>query len=163
MRHLINAQTLAAFERLEQIDWFSAAGQSREGPFVIVASWQEAVLSCSADNWQDLILEAANRSSEAVANRDKERFSRWNSVVLEVRKVVLPLVETKVHLVCAAQGLPKVVEDCVRWDLIHFGLECEFADIFPPGSFAGQIYWYINGRFPSGWSGEFPDGKLVLY
>jgi len=156
-------QTLDAFDRLEQNDWFSALGQPHEGPFIILGSWTEAVEICGAAEWQDLILEAANRYSEAIARRDTERFRQWNTVAVEVRKVVLPLVESKVRPVCVAYSLPGVVETCVRWDLIHFGLECEFADVFPPGFFASQVYWYVNGRFPCGWAGEFPEGKLVLY
>ena len=159
----MNQETLDAFDRLEKNDWFSALGQSREGPFVVVGSWKEAVEGCGGPEWQDLILEAANRYSEAVARRDTERFRQWNTVAVDVRQVVLPLVERKIHPLCAALGLPAIVENCIRWDLIHFGIECEFADVFPPGFFASQMYWYVNGRFPCGWVGEFPEGKLVLY
>ncbi len=156
-------ETLAAFDRLERADWFSALGQPREGPFVIVSSWEEALEQCGSDQWQDLILEAANRYSEAVARKDAERFRLWNMVAVEVRSVALPLVERTLRSVGAVNGLPKALEDAVRWDMIHFGLECEFSDVFPPGFFASQAYWYLNGRFPCGWRGDFPEGKLVLY
>ena len=132
-------------------DWFSALGQPREGPFIIVGSWDEAIEGCGSPEWQDLILEATNRYREAVDRRNRERFQQWNSIVEDVRAMVLPLIERKVRPVSIANGLPKAVEDAVRWDLIHFGTECEFVDVFPPGFFAGQIYWYLQGRFPCGW------------
>ena len=156
-------EALDAFNQIEQADWFSALGQQREGPFIIVQSWEEATKSCGSPEWQDLILEAANRYREAVLRRDIERYRQWNTVAVDVRQVVLPLVERKVRPLCASLGLPAIVETCIRWDLIHFGIECEFADVFPPGFFGSQIYWYIQGRFPCGWQGEFPEGKLVLY
>ncbi|WP_223652619.1 hypothetical protein [Hymenobacter psoromatis] len=152
-----------AFHIIERADWFSAVGQPREGPFIILQSWDEAIEQCGSDEWDALTLEAANRYGEAVLRRDIERYRQWNTVAADVRQVVLPLVERRIRPLCAALGLPAIVESCIRWDLIHFGIECEFAEVFPPGFFADQIYWYTQGRFPCGWQGEFPEGKLVLY
>ncbi len=156
-------ETRDAFDRIEQADWFSAVGQPREGPFIILQSWEAASEQCGSDEWDALTLEAANRYREAIDRRDHERLQQWNMVADDVRQVVLPLVERRVRSLCAALGLPPIVESCIRWDLIHFGLECEFADVFPPGFFAAQVYWYLQGRFPCGWEGEFPAGRLVLF
>ena len=152
-----------AFDQIEQADWFSAVGQPREGPYIILQSWEEAIEQCGSAEWSGLILEAANRYGEAVDRRDHERYQQWNTVARDVKQVVLPLVERKIRPLCAALGLPTVVESCIRWDLIHFGIECEFADVFPPGFFAAEIYWYTQGHFPCGWQGEFPEGTRILY
>jgi hypothetical protein len=62
-----------------------------------------------------------------------------------------------------AHGLPEIFEDTVRWDILHVCMEAEYADVSPPGFFASQAYWYVQVHFPCGWTGSFPDGKLVLY
>lgn len=43
------------------------------------------------------------------------------------------------------------------------GLKARYADVCPPGFYASQAYWYVQGHFPCGWQGEFPKGKLVVY
>ena len=60
-------------------------------------------------------------------------------------------------------NLPKVFEDTVQWDILGVCMEAEYADIFQPGFYASQAYWYINGHFPCGWEGKFPNGKLIVY
>jgi len=65
--------------------------------------------------------------------------------------------------VAVANKLPKSFEDTVQWDILHLAIESEYSDIFPPGFYASQAYWYLKGHFPCGWEGNFPKGKLVVY
>ena len=51
----------------------------------------------------------------------------------------------------------------VQWDILHVCMEAEYADVYPPGFYASQAYWYVKGHFPCGWQGEFPNGKLIVY
>lgn len=159
----LNPRTQATLKALEDAEWFSAVGREVEGPFVCVPSWGEAFRWCGSAYWDGLLLEAANRYSEKVAGASPERFGTWNSVALEVRKHVLPLVKRKVEPVTLAVNPPAAFERAVRWDMIHVCMEAEFADVYPPGFFASQAFWYVEGHFPCGWDGEFPEGKLVLY
>ena len=156
-------RTQTTLEQLQQADWFHHVGEPREGPFVVVSSWNEAITRCSSPEWEDLTLEAANRFSEAVARRSHERFQQWNAIVAEMRQAIVPILEQKIKPARLLFHLPQVFEDVVRWDVLHLCMEAEYADIFPPGFFASQGYWYVQGRFPCGWDGDFPSGKLFLY
>jgi hypothetical protein len=69
----------------------------------------------------------------------------------------------KTRAVAETHALPKVFEDTVQWDVLHLCMEAEYADVYPPGFFASQAYWYVAGRFPCGWEGKFPAGRLVVY
>lgn len=160
---MLHPRTVATLDRLRGVEWFHAVGKERKGPFVNVHSWAEAVQWCGSDDWRDLQLEAANRYCEQLVKRSRERFRTWNDVAHKVREVVIPFVKEKTEAVIRANDLPKAFQDSVRWDMIHLCMEAEFADVYPPGFFASQAYWYVEGHFPCGWDGEFPDGKLVLY
>ena len=159
----MHARTRATLDELERASWFSSVGRPVSGPFVMVRSWPEAVASCASPEWQDLLLEASNRYTESLAARDRARFDRWNDVVADVKPSADALVERKIRAVVTQHALPKVFEDSVRWDVLHVCMEAEYADLAPPGFFASQAYWYVQGHFPCGWEGEFPKGKLVLY
>jgi hypothetical protein len=65
--------------------------------------------------------------------------------------------------VVAEHDLPKVFLDTVDWDILNLCMEAEYADVYPPGFYASQAYWYLKGHFPCGWQGAFPKGKLVIY
>jgi hypothetical protein len=35
--------------------------------------------------------------------------------------------------------------------------------MLPPGAYRGLAYWYLHGRFPCGWDGQPPNGKMIVY
>jgi len=84
-------------------------------------------------------------------------------IIQEMKRMTIPLVTAKIAAVVAEHGLPKVFADTVQWDILHLAMEAEFADVYPPGFYASQAFWYKEGRFPCGWEGEFPKGRLVIY
>jgi hypothetical protein len=159
----MHARTRATLEELGRASWFSAVGEPVSGPFVVLRSWAEAAASCASDTWQELLLEASNRYCETIAARSRTRWNEWNRIVDEVKPFAEELVERKIRATVEDNGLPKVFEDTVRWDILHVCMEAEYADVSPPGYFASQAYWYVQGHFPCGWVGPFPEGKLVLY
>lgn len=59
--------------------------------------------------------------------------------------------------------LPREFRGAVDWDVLHACMEAEYADVFQPGFYASQAYWYVKGHFPCGWQGAFLSGKLVIH
>ena len=156
-------QTIATLNQLEKADWFRSIGQQDAKNAIILTSWEEAIVSCSSENWQELLLEAANRYTEQISVRSGERFKEWNNVASTVKNVAIALVNRKTAQIIKDYSLPNIFQDTVQWDIFHLLMEAEYADIFPPGFFASQGYWYIKGHFPCGWRGGFPNGILVIF
>jgi hypothetical protein len=92
-----------------------------------------------------------------------ERFREWNTIVRELKKSTVPLVQRKTKSVVDANGLPQGFINAVQWDVLHVCMEAEYAEVFPPGFFAAQSYWYSQGHFPCGWEGDFPQGRPVIF
>jgi hypothetical protein len=159
----LHPRTRATLDELERAAWFSAVGQPVSGPCVVLGSWPEAVASCASLEWENLTLEAANAYAVQLARRNRVRWDRWNDVVKDVKPASEALVARKIRSVVDQHSLPKVFADTVSWDILHVCMEAEYADVFPPGFYASQAYWYVQGHFPCGWEGAFPEGKLILY
>jgi hypothetical protein len=107
--------------------------------------------------------EAQNQYCERLVERSRKRWALWNDVVDEVKKVTIPLVNRKIAAVVRAHDLPEIFAAQVHADIASLIMECEYADVYPPGFFASNAYWYVNGHFPCGWRGVFPKGRLVIY
>jgi len=159
----MKGDTLATLQELEQAAWFHAVGRKDTESAIVLDSWPKAIASCSSQKWENLLVEAANQYSEQVFRRSKERFNQWNTIVDEMKTFTEPLVMRKILPVIQINKLPKSFEDTVKWDILHLAMECEYADIYPPGFYASQAYWYMQGHFPCGWRGRFPDGTLIIY
>ena len=104
-----------------------------------------------------------DRYCEKLAERSPQRFQEWNSIASDIKPAAVELVRLKTRAVTEENDLPKVFLDTVEWDIVHLCMEAEFADVYPPGFYAAQAYWYTKGHFPCGWEGEFPEGTRIIY
>jgi hypothetical protein len=159
----MHPRTVATLSELEKAEWFRSVGVQDTQAADILHSWPEAVRSCSCDQWQDLLLEAANAYCMRLLEHSPSRYERWNIIVSSIKPIALDLVDRKLRCVVQEHSLPKVFVDTVQWDILHLCMEAEYADVYPPGFFASQGFWYVNGHFPCGWAGDFPRGNLVVY
>jgi len=163
----MHPRTKATLQQLEVANWFSQVGTmygiTQPEKVIVLSSWQEAIERCSSIEWENLCLEALNQYRERLCERSKERFNQWNNNVEMVKATTIPLVQRKIETVVRQNDLPKVFENVVQWDVLCVCMESEFADVYPPGFFASNAYWYIKGHFPCGWEGEFPKGTLIIY
>ena len=159
----MHPRTLATLEQLDNADWFSCIGVNDTRAVIVLSSWREAIEHCSSVEWENLCLEAVNQYCERVLERSKERFRRWNDIAIELKSATEPFVRRKIEAVIRENQLPVVFENMVKWDILHVCMEAEYADVYPPGFYASQAYWYTKGHYPCGWKGEFPKGKLIIY
>lgn len=159
----MHPRTVATIEDLMQADWFCNVGVHDTTDAIVLSSWKEAVESCSSLEWENLCLEAANQYRMRLRERDPHRWREWNAVVDRVRPVADEISTNKTRKVIQENRLPKRFLDMVRWDITGLLMESEYADVYPPGFYASQAYWYVAGHFPCGWRGQFPNGILVVY
>jgi hypothetical protein len=159
----MHPRTVATLQQLERADWFSRVGVKDTEAAIVLSSWQDAIQHCSALEWGNLSIEAANQYRERLLERSIERYRQWNTIADEVVKTTVPFVKSRIEAVVQEHNLPKVFEDMVQWDTLHVCMEAEYADVYQPGYYASQAYWYVKGHFPCGWEGEFPKGKLIIY
>ena len=90
-------------------------------------------------------------------------MDQWSDVLAEVKPAAIALVQQKTERVVRESRLPQVFVHTVEWDIVHVCMEAEYADVYQPGYYASQAYWYVKGHFPCGWQGDFPNGKLIIY
>ncbi|WP_035061391.1 hypothetical protein [Andreprevotia chitinilytica] len=159
----MHQRTIATLAELDGVDWFTNVGRHDSEQVAYVPTWKDAVESCESEEWGSLCQEATNRYRSKLIERDAARFREWNSLIREMKLTTMPLVLQKTKGVVDANQLPKGFIDTVQWDILHLCMESEFADVFPPGFFASQAYWYLKGHFPCGWEGDFPSGRLIVF
>lgn len=159
----MNQSTILTLKKLEAASWFSHVGHADTDKAIVLKNWDEAIAHCESVEWENLCLEAVNNYWVKLSERQPDRLGSWNDLAGEIKRISIPLVKSKIASVVTDNSLPKVFEDVVQWDILHVCMEAEYADIYPPGFYAGQAYWYVNGHFPCGWKGDFPSGTLIIY
>lgn len=155
--------TFSTLDQIDKVEWFTSVGIVDSQVVSVVSSWEEAVKNSASVEWENLCLEAVSQYRSRISERAPERLNEWNNIVKELKEVTIPLVRRKIRVVVVENELPKSFEDTVQWDILHLAIESEYSDVFPPGFYASQAYWYSKGHFPCGWDGCFPEGRLVVY
>jgi len=164
-------RTRYALEALENIEWFAHVGEPIDNSKVVQASsWEQALRRCPAigDNleWENVAWEVHARCCNTLASLAKDRCDSWNDRVDELNPYIDSLLVRKLDPIVRQRGLAHELVEAVRQDIRSYLLECEFADIVPPGFYSAFAYFYAAGHFPCGWKGDFPnvtEGKLVIY
>lgn len=159
----MHPRTSATAEQLDAADWFSNVGKPVSTRVLRVDSWIEAVARCQADDWRWRLADAATRLLADVVvclGDSAETFhASRRETELVVKEIMEQTVQPRLDACHLDPHLGSVVRRQVEFDVLNVLLEAEFADLRPPGFFAGEAYWYITGRFPCGWK----LGKPVIY
>jgi hypothetical protein len=100
---------------------------------------------------------------EGILAKSPKRFDKWNDLSDELREFVTPHVEKKIAEIVKEYKPPQEFNKVVVLVIAGVGMEQEYADLVPPSLCAMLADWYIKGRFPCGWKGEYPKGKLIVY
>jgi hypothetical protein len=159
----MHQRTAAILDELRTAPWFSRVGIQDTVSAIVLPSWREAIAHCDTLDWENLQLDMSNEYRSRLAEQSKERRAKWNDIVVDLKKTLIPLVHCKIETVAREHRLPKVFEDSVQWDVLHACMEMEYADVYPPGFYANLASWYIKGHFLCGWQGIFPEGMLIIY
>ena len=161
--------TLATLEQFKRADWFARVGQDRVNsekitvPITILSSWEEAIRHCQDNEWDWLLNESANIYRERLAKVSRPEFNTWNEHIRAVKEVSAPLVKAKLAPLQKEHDFPPEVEQTLRWIVTMTLTEAEYVQITDPGYLTKLSFWIVNGHFPCGWKGEFPNGNLIIY
>lgn len=155
--------TKLILEKLAAANWFSEVGKQNVEDAIVVSSWAKAVERCSSPEWESLTLEARNQITVALFKCCRERSREWNNHAREVKTIAIPIVNEKTKSVVERYNLPESFMDQVHWDIVMIAMEAEHNDVVEPGLYSQLASWYLAGRFPCGWQGEFPEGKMIIF
>ena len=123
----------------------------------------EAMESCTSLERKDTQLEAANLIRDALVTKFRDRYGQWNRIAEELKGMTVPLVNDHIERVVKENALPEAFSHSVHWHILHACIETEYSDIVQPRFYTELARWYINGHFPCGWDGQFPEGFLKVY
>ena len=157
-----NSQVVtSAFSALSEIPWLTHVGEPLEDDRItVVRSWDEA-LKIFDDNQYNLngVLQAAYLPTEEILHKMPEGDSWWQSARTDVEKYVaysgIP------------DSLPQEKQDLLFEHLWEFVSMLLVEIIAAPEAqctyFREQLAWFHAGRFPCGWDGAWPGGRMRVF
>jgi hypothetical protein len=136
-------------DELLAVDWFSSLGS----PAIAAA----AALS---EEWADFRLERRNDLTGLLSVRLRQRGSEWNPCARAFEQFFGTQIAPTVIARLSAAQLPDSLLAVVRWDIVSYMQELNYADVHRPAFFQSLWRVYRQGHFPCGWIGDYPAGEL---
>lgn len=160
----------AFFEEVNNIDWFSNCGKefyTSDFPIKIqfLKSLDEMEKNISSQNWEDLTLEARNRLTVFLNNKNRNNYQDWNKIT-EIQKNNLKFVEEITKEFVEKNKLSKAIVDDVLWNVLGAAMENYYFSINKkiPFFFKYLLEIYSHGNIPCGFIGEIDEdfeGKQI--
>jgi hypothetical protein len=156
--------------RVFRIPWFSHCGEpildrtQDVDAIKFVASIDEALQYALSPEWESVTHEAQGRLTEFLSKKfASDYWMYWNKLVCEAKDCIADKIVDRLIAAESPLSADERIVDCVKWDILHALMEMSFFRCRPPLFFIQLLNVYERGRFPCGWSGEWPAGLLVAY
>jgi len=159
------------FEQVNSIDWFSNCGNEfsiDSFPIKIqfICSVDKMEQSLTDTNWENATLEARNRLTAFLHERESRKYNDdWNKVT-EIHKSNLKGIEDIAKKFATENGIGKILVDDVLWNVLGASMEDYYFPINRkiPVFFKYLMEIYSQGNIPCGIIGEIEEvfgGKQI--
>jgi hypothetical protein len=148
---------------LESVDWFAHVGDAVDAPLKQVTSWQAAARSCEKPDWKTALLESSNDITRGLYINFPDAKHPRNDVVIRIKTFTEPLIAAKTRPFVEADLISKAILGTIDWSILHIVLAAHFGDMYLSPIYTDLADWYVQGHFPCGWEGKYPEGRLIVY
>ena len=156
-------ETKAFLEAFHARPLFGSVGEPTAlVPEPSVGSWKVAAKKCKSKEWSYIQIDTSNILRSNLAAVDMKAFRKWNGIVRSVRPKFVAHVELEVIRAVEDEKLRKSVIDSVNWDILFACMELEYAANRPPRFYERLAAIYLDGHFPCGWHGKYPNAGGIL-
>lgn len=150
-------------KQVEKIPFFLHVKEPIESKFAPVASWSEAERHCTSIKWRDIQADIKSKYIHNLVEKHNVPLVSWNEDVRILRESIGPVIQDKLRGYAENLFLFHKVVASVRWDFLAIGMARYYEAVYADYYYHQLLKLYISGRFPCGWSGDWPEGKLILF
>ncbi len=165
---MLRDPTLELITRIKAAPLFSRVGEPMDDPSIVrVDSWRRAARVTLTRTWYNVRIEARNRITEQLSDYHRKRYQRWNEIVREVDRLLMPTVDAALERIKPLLSLkPRAwseFSDSIRVDFRGACSETDYSDVVPSDFLQEVANWYVRGHFPCGWEGTEESGRLIVF
>lgn len=153
--------------RLNNIKWFENCekGNAISKYEISYAKNIDSVIKhCSSTRWANLILERRQIVSSYLTVYRVNTLYKWNEVVLEIKKNVIPILLQKVEEKWREKYdvSDKIIMN-IRSDMVRIIALYVFREYKIDPFHEEILNIYEQGYLPCGWKGTYPEGKIIIF
>lgn len=158
--------TLLHIEEFDNLDWFHSAGRPISSSNIKrVTSWKDAFILSKDETWEftltsaldDVFIEIEKSMGSDVA------AVMWNKATRNLRKRIKSLLTSLRYPSGVTVPDTNLLTPSIEWNILGDSLSTEFSEHHHNHFFSDICQWYLAGRCPCGWEGDYPAGRLLVF
>lgn len=130
-----------------------------------VGTWREAARLCDDDETLSMLVESMNLVADKVQDVDYNLHNLRNIFAAYSKPRLPELAEKYIKPRVPAEIDPKLIINQINWIVVGATIERCYAivGVVEPMWATRWCQLIVDGYFPCGWEGEFPNGRLIVY
>lgn len=118
----------------------------------------------SSLKWENTCLEAGGDFTEFLSKNYKELYHKnWNVVVDQIKSEYMSEIKSKVERNWENEKSRQGILDDVQFNIITLFMLNFYSEYYESDFFDKMLAIYLSGHLPCGWSGEYPEGRFLVY
>lgn len=114
--------------------------------------------------WENTCLEVSGDFTEFLSRNYKELYNKnWNVVVEQIKSEYMTEIKSKVERNWANEKSRQGILDDVQFNIITLFILNFYSEYYKSDFFDKMLAIYLSGHLPCGWSGEYPEGRFLVY
>jgi len=152
-------------DALSKAPLFARVGEPlpRRWKAIPVGSWDEALATTRGDHRDAQHLEARNALTVVLAHEHKAEYRRWRDRVGDLRARIDTLITPVCEDITRRHQLSTSPFASLRAACLYICMEYEYAHIRKPDFFHQVATMYLEGHFPCGYKGWYPNGQHEVF
>lgn len=153
----IGTETQQVISEMKKLSFFSNTGLATGSS--CVKTWDEAITLAQSDNWHSLC-----DHQRFLVTSSTDADEKWNDKIREIRIVIADFLQGACD---RFSGVPSALAgricDQMRSYLLGVCAEVESSSQHNVVFYRSLWKQILDGKFPCGWQGEYPNGALICY
>lgn len=129
-----------------------------------VNSEAKAIKLIKGIKWENTCLESRGDFTEFLSRNHRDVFKKnWNVVVDEIKSKYMNEIREKIENKWVDEKSKQYVIDDVQFNVLTLFMLDYYSEYYQSDFYEKMLAIYLSGHLPCGWSGEYPEGRFIVY
>lgn len=129
-----------------------------------VNSKDKAIKMINSLEWENLCLDERNDFTGFLYDNYKDLYNKnWNVEVQKIKGEYMNEIQKKIETNWNDKDSEQYVIDDVEFNIISIFMLNVYSEYYKSDFYEKMFKIYLAGHLPCGWSGDYPNGKFIVY
>lgn len=153
-------------KKILECEWLRNCGSEFDLGFEVeyIKSRSKAEKLIKSMKWENVCLETGGDFTVFLHKNHKEDYNKyWNEVVIRIKNEYISIISEKIEIAVAEFNDKEAILNDMKFNLITLFMLNFYSEYYSSDFYNKMLKIYLSGHLPCGWSGNYAEGKFIVY